>query len=97
MRRVAALIILLLSVAVGVSFAVINADPVKVDFYFGQSQMALSMLLVLALALGAVLGVIASLGLVLRLKTDNAKLRRDARVAKKEVSNLRTLAIREPR
>jgi len=93
--RILALIVLLLVVALGLTFSVMNAEPVNLNYYFGSAAIPLALLLVSAVVLGAVLGVLASLGAIFRLKRDNARLRRDVRLAEKEVSNLRSLPLRD--
>lgn len=93
--RILALIVLLLVVALGLTFSVMNAEPVNLNYYFGSAAIPLALLLVGAVVLGAVLGVLASLGAIFRLKRDNARLRRDVRLAEKEVSNLRSLPLRD--
>lgn len=95
--RILGLIFFLVVVLIGLSFAVLNADPVTLNYYFGSSKMPLSLVAVVALVTGAVLGVIACLGLILRLKKQNARLRKNIRVAEKEISNLRNIPIKEQR
>jgi lipopolysaccharide assembly protein A len=51
--------------------------------------------LVGSLGVGALLGVTASLVTTLELRRDNARLRRKARLAEQEVSNLRTLPLQD--
>lgn len=93
--RILALLVLLLVVGVGLTFSVMNAEPVTLDYYFGSSDIPLALLLVISLALGALLGVIASLGVILRLKRTASGLRRENRLAEKEIMNLRNIPIRD--
>jgi len=95
MMRIVALLVLLLVIALGLTFSVMNAEPVNLDYYFGSAAIPLALLLVAAVVLGALLGVIASLGVIFRLKRDNNRLRRGVRLAEKEVSNLRSLPLRD--
>lgn len=95
MTRILGLIFLLLVLMIGLTFAVLNANPVTVNYYFGSREAPLSLVLVLALIVGAVLGVLATTGLVLRLKRENSRLQRANRVAEREVANLRTMPIKD--
>lgn len=95
MRRVVLLILALAVVAVGVVFAVLNADVVALNYYFATAQLPLSLILVIAFACGATLGVIASLGIVVKLKRNNRRLKRNAELAEKEVTNLRNLPMKD--
>jgi putative membrane protein len=79
----------------GASFAVLNAERVAVDYYFGVAQAPLSLMLVLSVTAGALLGILVSLGAVLRLRGENAELRRKARLASEELNNLRSLPIKD--
>jgi len=89
------LIFLLLIMMLGAAIAVLNADVVILNYYFGSQELPLSVVLVGAMALGALLGVLAGLGGMFRLKRENAELKRKARIASEEVRNLRALPIKD--
>lgn len=96
MGRILSFILLLVIVLFGLSFAMLNADTVTLQFYLGQLDMPLSLALVLALILGAVLGVLAAAGVVLRQRRELHRLRRRTADAQKELEELRKLPLREP-
>jgi putative membrane protein len=87
---------LLLFVA-ALSFAALNADPVSVNYYVGQLDVPLSLLLVSALAVGALFGSLVGVGRVLRVRREMARLRRETRATEEEVRNLRALPLRDVR
>lgn len=60
----------------GASFTLLNSDPVSVNYYFGTADITLSVILVGALVAGALIGVAATMGKILRLKLQVSKLRR---------------------
>lgn len=95
MKHILIFVISVLAVALGLSFAVINADDVQLKYYFGTLTAPLSLVVVTALAVGALLGVLASLGMVLGQKRQMAKLRRAMKLTEKEVSNLRALPLKD--
>lgn len=64
------LVLLIVIVIFGVSFAVENKDPVVFRYFVGSAEVALAWLLVLTLALGALLGMLASVGVILRLRRE---------------------------
>ena len=78
-----------------VGFAVINAEPVAVSYYFGTLLAPLSLIVVIAIIAGAILGVVAGLGMVLKAKRETSGLRKELRLKEKEVSNLRAIPIRD--
>ncbi len=95
MKRVISFIVFFVVAAVGIAFAVLNADLVHLNYYFGASRAPLSLVLVLAIAAGAVLGIIASVGMLLRMKRDNARLRKAVDLSRKEIANLRAIPLRD--
>ena len=89
------LLFILLVMLVGAAFAVMNDDVVNLNYYFGSTVLPLSLVLVGAVCIGAVLGMLAGLAGLASLKHENASLRRQARLASQEVKNLRTMPIKD--
>jgi len=94
-RLLKALIIVLTAI-VGVAFAAMNPDKVPVHYYFGVGQAPLALWLAVALALGVGVGALVCVGTLLRLRRENARLKRDLRLASEEVRNLRSLPLNDP-
>lgn len=94
MRRVLGLILVIILIALGLSFAMLNPQPVALDFYFGQSTLPLSLALVMALAIGAFVGVLVVVGIVFRQRWQLRRLNRQLNSAQSELSELRKLPIR---
>lgn len=95
MVRILYLFIFLVLVIFGIVFAVLNAEPVKLNYYFGSKEVALSLILVLAMIAGAILGVIASASMIISNRREVMKLRKSVELAEKEVTNLRAIPIRD--
>jgi putative membrane protein len=92
------LVFLVIFVIAGI-FAVVNPDEVVLDHYFGVYKAPLAAWLAAALglaAVGALLGALACLGTLLRLRRENAALKRDVRLAFEEVRNLCALPLKDP-
>ena len=77
MRLVKFLLILLI-MALGTALALLNGEPVRLDYYFGQVEAPLALVIAGAVAVGALLGLLASLGRVFRAKHESAQWRRRA-------------------
>ena len=77
------------------AFALLNAQTVKFDYYFGQWELPLSLLLAVAMTSGAALGVMASLGIAIRAKRESTALRKNAAIAEKELAKLRALPLND--
>lgn len=84
MGRLFGFVMLVILVIIGLSFAVLNAEPVAFNYYFDARQIPLSLIVVGALATGAVFGILASLGVIFRLKAQASGLRRKIRMLEKE-------------
>lgn len=95
MGRLIGFLFLVVLVVLGLSFAVLNSRPVSLNYYFGYSDIPLSMVVVLSLAAGAVIGVLVSAGLILRSKAQSSQLRRKLRNAEKDSDQLRVLPAKE--
>ncbi len=91
------ILFLLLTIVVifGISFACLNASPVHLNYYFGERTLPLSMLLVLTLVVGVVLGFMVSIMPLIHLKTKNYRLRQRLRLMEEEVENLRAIPIQD--
>ena len=96
MARILSTILLLAVLLVVLFFTVLNADSVTVNYYFGNREVPLSLLLVLTMLVGALLGLAAAMPMVLKMRRRVAKLQKGMRLAEKEVANLRTIPIKEP-
>jgi len=94
MKLIAAVIITAMSL-IAIMLAVLNAESVNINYYFGESSHPLSLLIVIALASGVFLGIVASLVVILKLKAVNARLKKDIKVSEKELVNLRRLPLRD--
>lgn len=89
------LIVVILIMMLGAVFAVLNADPVEINYYFGSRDLPLSLILTIALGLGVVLGILAGMGKVLGLKREIHTLKRRSQMVSEEVNNLRALPLKD--
>lgn len=95
MKRIITFVLLLLVALLGLTFALMNAETVQLNYYFGNVQAPLSLVIVIAIIIGAALGVLASTGVVFGQKRELAKLRKSKKIAEQEVSNLRSLPLKD--
>ena len=86
--------IILIVILLGVIFAVLNAEPIQLNYYFDSLNLPLSLAMIVAMFIGAILGVLASIGVILRCRKEMAKLRKATEVAEKEITNLRAIPIK---
>ena len=95
MLRLIYLSLSLLVIILGVAFSVLNAESIQLNYYLGSIELPLSLVLVLAMILGALLGIFASLGLIIGSRRSATKLKRSVAVAEKEIINLRNIPIKD--
>jgi len=95
MKKILSGAFFLLLVLFGIVFAVLNSDMVALNYYFGTQQVPLSLIMLLAMIVGALIGVLVSMGQLLKARRDVAKLKKSVQLAEKEVSNLRTIPIKD--
>ncbi len=88
------LLLLLALMLLGASFAVMNDAPVMVDLYFIRPELPLSVLLLLVLGGGILLGGLAGMVYFLRVKKQNADLRRKSRLVNEEIKGLRAMSVK---
>lgn len=85
----------LLVIIFGVVFAVLNATDVQLNYYLGSIELPLSLVLVLAMIVGAILGILASLSFIIGSRRNATKLKRSVEIAEKEIVNLRNIPIKD--
>lgn len=95
MLRLTYIIFSLILLVTGIVFAVHHAEPVTLHYYFGEIEIPLSLTIITAIISGAILGIIASAGIIIKLKRENSHLRKNSELAEKEISNLRTMPIKD--
>lgn len=94
MRIITTFLIILL-VLLGLTFAGLNAEPVTINYYIGTQRLPLSLLLVIALACGGLLGLLTNIVFCIKLKSANMLLKHRLRLAEEEVVNLRTMPLKD--
>lgn len=94
MMRIIGLIIVLVVLVFGLFLGVLNNSPIKMDYYVGTLELPLSLVLAFTLLLGAVLGAVSSIGIILKLKLEISRLRKKVRGSNIELTNLRNLSLK---
>ena len=89
-------IVLITTAIIGsILFSVLNTDPVYLNYYYGKSAFPLFLLLAVAFIIGSVLGVLSCLSIVIRMKRENARMKKEIKLSTEEISNLRRLPLRD--
>ncbi len=88
-------LLFLIVLVASLGFALINAEVVQIDYYFGHWDVPLSLTLVITAVAGALFGVVSCLGIIFRLKREVSRLRKTVKLSETEIMNLRSIPIKD--
>lgn len=95
MKKILYIAATIITLVIGAVFSARNAAEIKLDFIIGVVETNLSLAIIIALILGAILGVLASLLWLISSKRENQKLKKQTATLNKEITNLRTIPLRD--
>jgi len=82
--------VILIAIAVlGAAFASINSDVITVNYYFGNFEIPLGVFIFSSLAIGTLIGAVASSGYLISTKAENMGLRRQIRHSEQEIQTIK--------
>ena len=93
--RILMLVIYILLIIIGVSFAALNASTVQVNFYFKIVSMPLSVLMTIMLGVGVFIGFVLFIGRYWRLKIECHRIKNQLKLTEKEIKNLRSIPLQD--
>ena len=93
--RIVSYFFILVIVLFGMTFSTFNSESVTINYYFSQSTLPLSLLIVLVFAFGCFIGMVVGLWLLLKAKMLNFRLKQRLSVAEKEIENLRAIPLKD--
>lgn len=93
--RIVSYFFVLIIVLFGMMFATLNSESVTIDYYFAQSTLPLSLLLVIVFALGCMIGMMAGIWMLIKAKLLNYRLNQRLYLAEKEIDNLRAIPLQD--
>lgn len=79
----------------GITFATLNSHSVVIRYYFNQATLPLALLLAITVGVGFLLGAFAMLTLWWRAKQANRRMKQRIKAIEQELTNLRTIPIKE--
>ena len=93
--RLLMIIVYLLIILLGISFATLNATSVQVNFYVKTLTMPISVLMTAMLGIGLLIGFTVSIMRFWRLKIELLKVKNNLKMSEKEVKNLRHIPLKD--
>lgn len=94
MLRIIRSLLIVLVIVGGLAMHLRNDQPVLFDYYLGNAEVPLSLLLIFTLIAGAILGGLACMPRILRIRKEKRALLARIRVIEKELDNLRVIPAR---
>ena len=93
--RIVMTIFYVLLILIGVGFAGLNASSVQINVYFTILTMPVSVLIILVLGVGVLIGIILFQSRYWRLKAEHRKLKNQLKLTEKEIRNLRAIPLQD--
>ncbi len=93
MRRIITIILFIIVLILSAGFSAINLAPVDINYYLGALSLPLSVVIIVAVILGCLLGALALSTSIFRLRYENRRLRKKLTVSEQEINSLRILPI----
>jgi len=95
MLRLIRNLIVILALIIGIAFGFFNFDPVDVDLLFTSTKAPLAVLLTVVFVIGILVTAVVAIAKIARLKGRLSSAQRRLRDAETEISNLRSMPIRD--
>lgn len=83
--RIFSYIVAIILIFLGITFSILNATPVALNYYVGTTHISLSLLLVLTLGAGILIGFVVSLPPLLRAKRKIYRLKNRVKQVEQEL------------
>jgi lipopolysaccharide assembly protein A len=93
--RLVWIIVYLLLILIGVSFAALNASSVQVNMYVTTLVMPISVLMAFMLGVGILIGMLLFIFRYWRLKVECLKIKNQLKITEKEIKNLRDIPLKD--
>lgn len=95
MMRLIRFLFLFLVLVIGLAFTVKNNQLVELNYFAGTFEISMSLLVILCLFVGSLLGILSSMLVILPLKRELSRQRQQSRIKEQEISNLRAIPIKD--
>lgn len=94
MNRALFIVFLIILALLATVMTQLNISQVEFNYYFGSIQLSLSLLLLLAISVGALLGLIMTAGIALSAMGEKRRLKQRLKLREQEIRNLREIPIK---
>ena len=95
MTRFISIVFIILILLLVLLFTSLNAEPVSLNYYLGQVEQPLALILVVTFVAGSLIGLLFSILVILSSRHEVSKLRRLIKHTEQEVINLRSIPLKD--
>jgi putative membrane protein len=93
--RLLSTIFLIALIILAISFSLLNAEVVTVNYFLGKQELPLSLVLLIALFIGCFLGFLVQLKISIQQRYQNHVLNKKINLLNQELNNLRALPVKD--
>lgn len=93
--RLIRIIFYLILILLAISFAALNAGSVQINLYATNLTLPLSVLVVIMIAIGVVIGVLLCMPRYWKCKLESIKTKNQLKMTEKEIKNLRDIPVKD--
>jgi len=93
--RIIKIIVYLIIILLGITFAALNAKSVQVNLYIATLSLPISVLMVIMLGLGLLIGFVVCFFKFWQYKIETSKIQRQLKITEKEIKNLRDIPVKD--
>ena len=95
MRKIITLIIFITVFIAGSAFSAINTSPVSINYYLGTISAPLSVIVVISILVGIILGAAIITLSIFRLRYENRRLTKKLQKVEQEIEGLQVLSLND--
>ena len=96
LKRIIYISVFVIVLLAGLLFFVKNNQAVELNYIAGSIELPFSVLMLVSLFTGAILGILATMPMLLKFKHQKSRLEKQIKMTEKEVNNLRVLPVKTP-
>jgi len=95
MRRILTISLFITVFIIGAAFSAINTLPVNINYYLGSISAPLSVVIVISIVTGILIGAAIIYSASLRVRYENRRLNKKLNIVEQEIDSLRILPIKD--
>jgi len=95
MRRILTISLFITVFIIGAAFSAINTLPVNINYYLGSFSAPLSVVIVISIVTGILIGAAIIYSASLRVRYENRRLNKKLNIVEQEIDSLRILPIKD--